>query len=382
MANCTKCSAELIGSAKFCASCGAPIPQAPSHDQAPNTVAPATTVGNVSITTSDSFEPASPVNPFAATASPNSPASLEARASLAAALSNLESSAQKLQEQSQAQPPPAAQAETSNVAPTGSQPPPGEPPPISPLAVSNALSQRGAFQQALENAKDMAAQSQAGQTPKKKKPGTQLMQNAPSRPVQPEAKSPAPPPAEAPPAKKAPPRTVAMNFNAMQGGGAPQSVAPGAQSVLQPQPQSVVAPSGAPGSQIQRPPSSPNAFQPSGVQSVAQPSSGVQGPAMGQPPAQHASAYGAPPYPQQQQAPYPAPAAQPQSNWGWNAQTPPTPFQQPYGFGFPPGARVHVTWSNGQRYPATVSQVSGTQCLVVFPDGQQHWVEMQYLAPG
>jgi hypothetical protein len=52
------------------------------------------------------------------------------------------------------------------------------------------------------------------------------------------------------------------------------------------------------------------------------------------------------------------------------------------GYGFPPGARVHVTWSNGQRYPATVSQVNGTQCLVVFPDGQQHWVEMQFLSPG
>jgi hypothetical protein len=58
----------------------------------------------------------------------------------------------------------------------------------------------------------------------------------------------------------------------------------------------------------------------------------------------------------------------------------------PYAYGgfpaFAPGARVHVTWSNGQRYPATVSQTSGTQCLVVFPDGQQHWVEMQYLTPG
>jgi hypothetical protein len=52
------------------------------------------------------------------------------------------------------------------------------------------------------------------------------------------------------------------------------------------------------------------------------------------------------------------------------------------GYGFPPGSRVHVTWSNGQRYPATVGQVSGTQCLVVFPDGQQHWVEMQFLSPG
>ena len=52
-----------------------------------------------------------------------------------------------------------------------------------------------------------------------------------------------------------------------------------------------------------------------------------------------------------------------------------------YPFGYAPGSRVQVTWSNGQRYQATVSQVSGTQCLVVFPDGQQHWVEMQYLSP-
>ena len=46
-----------------------------------------------------------------------------------------------------------------------------------------------------------------------------------------------------------------------------------------------------------------------------------------------------------------------------------------------PGSRVTVTWSNGQRYPGTVQQVSGSQCLVVFPDGQHHWVDMQYLAP-
>jgi hypothetical protein len=65
----------------------------------------------------------------------------------------------------------------------------------------------------------------------------------------------------------------------------------------------------------------------------------------------------------------------------------PPPQQQPpppaYGFGFAyaPGSRVTVTWSNGQRYPGTVQQVSGASCLVVFPDGQQHWVEMQYVAP-
>jgi hypothetical protein len=53
-----------------------------------------------------------------------------------------------------------------------------------------------------------------------------------------------------------------------------------------------------------------------------------------------------------------------------------------YGFGYAPGSRVTVTWSNGQRYPGTVTQMNGGQCLVVFPDGQHHWVDMQYLAPG
>jgi hypothetical protein len=52
-----------------------------------------------------------------------------------------------------------------------------------------------------------------------------------------------------------------------------------------------------------------------------------------------------------------------------------------YVFGYVPGSRVTVTWSNGQRYPGTVAQVSGSQCLVAFPDGQHHWVDMQYVAP-
>jgi hypothetical protein len=72
--------------------------------------------------------------------------------------------------------------------------------------------------------------------------------------------------------------------------------------------------------------------------------------------------------------PIPTPSAQP--------VPPSVQWAPPQRFGYAPGARVNVTWSNGQRYPATVSQVSGTQCLVVFPDGQQHWVEMQYLSPG
>ena len=64
---------------------------------------------------------------------------------------------------------------------------------------------------------------------------------------------------------------------------------------------------------------------------------------------------------------------------------PPPPAPPPgygYGFAYVPGSRVTVTWSNGQRYPGTVTQITGNQCLVVFPDGQHHWVEMQYVAPG
>jgi hypothetical protein len=60
---------------------------------------------------------------------------------------------------------------------------------------------------------------------------------------------------------------------------------------------------------------------------------------------------------------------------------PPPPPPVGYGFGYAPGSRVTVTWANGARYPGTVQQISGTQCLVVFPDGQHHWVEMQYLVP-
>lgn len=72
----------------------------------------------------------------------------------------------------------------------------------------------------------------------------------------------------------------------------------------------------------------------------------------------------------------PAPSAPPA---GPLPQPPPFGYSAP--FGYAPGSRVTVTWSNGQRYPGTVQQVSGSQCLVVFPDGQQHWVEMQYVAP-
>lgn len=81
---------------------------------------------------------------------------------------------------------------------------------------------------------------------------------------------------------------------------------------------------------------------------------------------------------------YAAPGQPPAAPYGQAVPyaAPPPPQHAGYGFAYNPGARVTVTWSNGQRYPGTVQQVSGTQCLVVFPDGQHHWVEMQYVAPG
>jgi hypothetical protein len=47
---------------------------------------------------------------------------------------------------------------------------------------------------------------------------------------------------------------------------------------------------------------------------------------------------------------------------------------------FHPGAQVMVLWANRQRYRGTVQQVVPPRVLVAFPDGQQHWVEMQYVS--
>jgi hypothetical protein len=46
---------------------------------------------------------------------------------------------------------------------------------------------------------------------------------------------------------------------------------------------------------------------------------------------------------------------------------------------FAVGRPVLVTWSNGQRYPATVLQLSATHILVAFGDGQRHWVERVFV---
>jgi hypothetical protein len=275
MARCTKCSAELIGSAKFCATCGTAVPAGPAID----------------------FAPVSQVNPFAATASPTSknPISVAPPAD-SVAISGLD--APPTQESGAPQGKP-------DSAPSG-----GDSPLVSPLAVSGALSERGAFHQAVAAAKRLSLTPPAAPA-KAKKPGTQLMPNSPGHP------------SERPAPSKAQMKTVAMQ--------------------------------NAPKPKI---PSAPN--------SAAQPSQPAM-PSQPQPPYAPAA-----PYAQQQP---------PSGSWGWGTPQPaPTYGQQPGVYA--PGTRVQVTWSNGQRYPATVSQMSGTQCLVVFPDGQQHWVDKMYLTPG
>ena len=406
MANCTKCSAELIGPAKYCAACGSPVVQQATGEQGPSTLGglSATTRSNQSVSASPSGGPVGHVNPFAATSRPTSRA-VEG-APPAPGLSPAENGEGGVAQASQ----PAAPAAEAKEAPAfrPSTPPPGtEGSPVSPLAVSSAHSERGAFQQAMEQVMDKARSSVTPPAApvRPNKAGTQVMPSAPGRPLPRPGDTPAPQEA-APSPKKAPPRTVAMSFGGALPGGAapnptpggvasstPQGISGPAQppSVVQPsvahsgtpvQPHGAMAPTNAP---HQMP---PNAVQPAGPHpGVAQPSGfqhQPQGaiyappppPAMGQPPmAQPGAPYNAAPaYPQQPAGP---------GGWGWNhgpMPAAPPPMVQ-YPFGYAPGSRVQVTWSNGQRYPATVSQVSGTQCLVVFPDGQQHWVEMQYLSP-
>jgi hypothetical protein len=72
--------------------------------------------------------------------------------------------------------------------------------------------------------------------------------------------------------------------------------------------------------------------------------------------------------------PYAQPAGQPY------APAPPTGAPPPVG-GLAPGSRVLVTWSDGNRYPASVVQVAPGQCLIALSNGQQHWIAMQWLTP-
>lgn len=117
--------------------------------------------------------------------------------------------------------------------------------------------------------------------------------------------------------------------------------------------------------------------------------------AYGPPPPQssaYVSPYAALPL-QQPLQPQQPPPQQPPAQYG-NYAPPPAPGYPNYGapqaapygappaFAFVPGARVLVQWADGNRYPAAIQQAAGGQCLVVFPNGRQQWVEMRYLSPG
>jgi hypothetical protein len=43
------------------------------------------------------------------------------------------------------------------------------------------------------------------------------------------------------------------------------------------------------------------------------------------------------------------------------------------------GSSVLVQWSDGNRYEGQALQEHGEHILVGFPNGQQHWIERQYL---
>lgn len=60
---------------------------------------------------------------------------------------------------------------------------------------------------------------------------------------------------------------------------------------------------------------------------------------------------------------------------GYPPYAPPAPYVP----AFVVGAHVLVLWADGNRYPGIVQKVAPAQCLISFPDGQQRWVEHQYL---
>ena len=50
--------------------------------------------------------------------------------------------------------------------------------------------------------------------------------------------------------------------------------------------------------------------------------------------------------------------------------------EQPIGV----GSQVLVQWSDGNRYPGAVQQLAPGYCLVMFGDGQQHWIDARLVS--
>ena len=332
MTHCAKCSAELIGTRKFCTACGTPAGDPRSPAGAPGT-SPAASTGSVPAATgsgpgrsSPSIQyappPASQVNPFAQTAGPATKSPV-AKSGASADYGP--------------PPPPSMPMELATTTPGVGEPSKG--PQVSPLATSNVDSGRGAFLDALQSVRGSRVPA-AGSIP-----GTQMMPSVANPHLEP-------------------------------GAAAPGSAAPGKQgrtqvlSVFPAIPPSTTPSGGAPAQGL-KPSSNPDGMPP---QAAPVPAAQHAGPGV---PLPGVSIPIASPHQGWNPAPYAAAAAAVSY-----APPPQAPPACGYNYGFTPGSRVTVTWSNGQRYPGTVQQVSGGQYLVVFPDGQHHWVEAQYVAPG
>ncbi len=372
MVYCAKCGAELIGSQKFCAACGSPAgdPRSPAASTGQTPAASGKAPGSAPGSSGPSMQyapaPTSNVNPFAQTAGP----------------------ANTVRASDYGPPPASIPADLGTTTPGVGNPLSG--PRVSPLAVSNALSQRGAFENAMTAGPEEAAAAAVGLFPapsdgaqgskRSAVPGTQLMPSMANPPSHGDAPAGATP-AGGPPASiasKRPDRTQLLG--AIPAGTFPRPGAPAPAPVPPSAPSSgVAAPAaGSAPSVSQQPVMQP--VQPVIAQHPQQPLPPHFYPLPSQnPPA---------PFPQPVSAPV-APAPMPYAAPSYLPPPQPTaPPMQPqvqaaggYVFGYVPGSRVTVTWSNGQRYPGTVQQVSGSQCLVVFLDGQHHWVDMQYVAP-
>lgn len=319
MTHCAKCGAELIGSRKFCAACGTPTVDLRGS-------------GNPSSGTPDAYgnAPISQVNPFAQTAMPG---------------------AQREKVDSMYGPPPDPQNPQIPAVPSTASP-------VSPLAASNAVETRGAFitsggaQVAAARAAAIAsvdATKRAAELP-----GTQAM-----------------PSMQRPPSQ--PPSALASTAPNPSGG------KKGGTQVMSSVDAAALAMRKAhPGSGVGSPLSSPAASTGEGP---ARQSPAVVAPSPAAPVAPIAQPVAPYPYAPSAVGPYVAPVLAPQQA----PVPPPAPTGSPFYPGYPsyaPGSRVQVTWANGQRYPGTIHQLAGHQVLVVFPDGQQHWVDLQYVAPG
>lgn len=311
MTHCAKCGTELIGSKKFCTACGTP------------TTSPRATTGAV---------PSSDAGPAGS-------AGGEDKAKIASHIDPLASTVMPRPDRPEYGPPPAPARVGSRPPPPASSLPAA---PVSPLAVSNVISQRNAFAEAsapvvsvkpasIPPPADALASTVPAVDSMKARgiPATAAMPSVPGVPSGAPAGAPSPEP-------RTKDRTQLMGAF-----GRPPSVRPpAALGSMGPQPQ-------APGrAGVVPPPTTPNPYGSGAVPTPHGPGAVAH---QGQP----------------------APAYPAAAGHGHGAP-----------WGFAPGARVQVSWSDGRKYPGTVQQVSGSQHLVVFPDGQHHWVDLPYLSPG